>query len=223
MYVGRIMNRNLVTVSPDTSLNDALDITRKNKIQHLLVLNQSGKLVGIVSSHDIKQTLASPATTLSTHELNYLLDQVTVESFMTKNVLTVPPDTTVERAAYIMQTNSISSLPVMVDDDAVGIVTTTDVMKVLLEAIGMSDDTMRLIVFVKNRIGTIADVSSILRDNAVNIQSLVTWPERKDGEQVFQLVLRVLTRDSDKAIECLSNAGYKVLTGYVEDHSEYYD
>ena len=223
MYVGRIMNRNLVTVSPETSLNDALDITRKKNIQHLIVLDQSGKLVGIVSSHDIKQTLASPATTLSTHELNYLLDQITVESFMTKNVLTVPPDTTVERAAYIMQTNSISSLPVMVDDKTVGIVTTTDVMKVLLEAIGMSDDTMRLIVFVKNRIGTIADVSSILRDNAINIQSLVTWPERKDGEQIFQLVLRVLTRDSDKAVDCLTKAGYKVLTGYVEDHSVYYE
>lgn len=223
MYVGRIMNRNLVTVTPDTSLNDALDITRKKRIQHLIVLDESGRLAGIVSSHDIKQTLASPATTLSTHELNYLLDQITVSSFMTKNVLTVPPDTTVERAAYIMQTNSISSLPVLEGEKTVGIVTTTDVMKVLLEAIGMSDDTMRLIVFVKNRIGSIAEVANILRDNKINIQSLVTWPEKKDGEQIFQLVLRVLTNDGDKAIASLSKAGYKVLTGYVEDHSAYYD
>lgn len=223
MYVGRIMNRNLVTVTPETSLNEALDLTRKNKIQHLIVLDKSGKLAGIVSSHDIKQTLASPATTLSTHELNYLLDQITVKTFMTKKVLTVPPDTTVERAAYIMQTNSISSLPVMKGDKVAGIVTTTDVMKVLLEAIGMSDDTMRLIVFVKNRIGALADVACILRDNKINIQSIVSWPEKKDGEQVFQLVLRVLVSDGDKAVSSLVKAGYKVLTGYVEDHSIYYD
>jgi len=216
------MHRNIITVRPETSLNDAIDITQKNNIQHLIVLDKSGKLVGIVSSHDIKQTLASPATTLSTHELNYLLDKVTVSTFMTKKVITVPPDTTVERAAYIMQTKSISALPVMVGEKTVGIVTTTDVMGVLLDAIGMGEDTMRLIVFVKNRIGTIAEVASILRDNSINIQSLVTWPE-KNYEHIFQMVIRVMTSDGEKAVACLKNAGLKVLTSYVEDHTPYYD
>jgi acetoin utilization protein AcuB len=222
MYVGRIMHRNLITVTPDASLNDAIDITQKHKIQHLIVLDSSGKLVGIVSSHDIKQTLASPATTLSTHELNYLLDKVTIGSFMTRKVITVPPDTTVERAAYIMQTHSISALPVMQGDRPLGIVTTTDVMGVLLDAIGMSDDTRRLIVLVKDRIGTIAEVTSILRDNAINIQSLVTWPE-KEGDHMIQLVLRVRADDGDKAVASLNQAGIKVLTGYVEDHTPYYN
>lgn len=222
MYVGRIMHRNIISVRPETSLNDAIDITQKNKIQHLIVLDKSGKLVGIVSSHDIKQTLASPATTLSTHELNYLLDKVTVSSFMTKKVLTVPPDTTVERAAYVMQTNNISALPVMEGENVVGIVTTTDVMGVLLDAIGMGEDTMRLIVFIKDRIGAIAEVTSILRDNNINIRSLVTWPEKQSGA-VVQLVLRVMISDGEKAVTCLTQAGIKVLTGYVEDHTPFYN
>ncbi|GAB6094901.1 CBS and ACT domain-containing protein [Desulfatiferula olefinivorans] len=222
MYVGRIMHRNLITITPDASLNDAIDITQTHNIQHLIVLDAAGKLAGIVSSHDIKRTLASPATTLSTHELNYLLDKVTVGSFMTRKVLTVPPDTTVERAAYIMQTNKIRALPVMKDDRLVGIVTTTDVMGVLLDALGMSEDTQRLIVLVKDRIGTIAEVTSVLRDNAVNIQSLVTWPE-KEGDHMIQLVLRVRADDGDKAVESLGRAGIKVLTGYVEDYTPYYN
>lgn len=220
MYVGRIMHKKLVSVKPQTSLSEAIELTEKNKIDHLLVFDDEEKLKGIVSTVDLKQTIASPATTFSTHELNYLLDQVTVETFMTKKVITIPPDTTVERAAYIMRINNISALPVVEEDKTVGIITTTDVMSVLLDALGMSDDTMRLIIIVKNRIGDIAGVSSIMKEKNINIHSFVTWPE-KDHENTYQLVMRVAISDGEKAISLLTEGGYKVLTGYVPNHTPY--
>lgn len=221
MYVGGVMHRDIISVRPETSLNEAIEIARKNKIKHLIVFDKHKKLVGIVSSHDLKQTIASPATSLSVHELNYLIDQITVGSFMSRDVITVTPDTTVERAAYIMQTNSISALPVVNDGQTLGIITSTDVMGVLLDAIGLSDDTMRLIVFVKDRIGAIAEVTSILRDHYINIESLITWPE-KSNKDICQLVMRIYKRDKEKAIFALTNEGYKVLTRYVEDPSPYF-
>jgi len=103
MHVGRIMHTDLVTVPPDTTIIKAKDIIAKKRINHLLVVDKNEELVGIVSDRDIKQSWASPATTLSTHELNYLLTQLTVEIIMVRKIVTILPSTTIERAASIMQ------------------------------------------------------------------------------------------------------------------------
>lgn len=220
MYIGRIMHTDLITVTPETTLEDARDILEKKKIEHLLVVNSQGKLVGIVSDRDLKQNWASPATSLSTHELNYLLSKVLVKMIMVKTVVTVPVDTTIERAAYIMQQHNISALPVMENDELAGIITSTDVMSVLLDAIGMSDDSMRLAVFVKNAMGVLAEVSAVLRDEKVNIQSLLTWPE-KNHPGISQLVMRVAAQDGLKAMNALKAKGFKVSSGYIKDITPY--
>ncbi len=220
MYVGRIMHTELITVSPTTSLEDASLLIKKKKIDHLPVINDSGKLVGILSDRDLKQYWASPATTLSNHELNYLLQQVIVEMIMITPVITITPNTTIERAALIMQENDINALPVMENDKLVGIITSTDVMGVLLSAIGISDDSIRLSVMVKNSIGTLAKLSKLLSKENVNIQSLFSWPE-KDFYGVYQLVMRIPKSDGQKAIAALKSNGYKVIESYVKDITPY--
>jgi acetoin utilization protein AcuB len=214
------MHTELVTVPPDTSLVQAKDIIAEKKIAHLLVVDEQGQLVGLVSDRDVKQSWASPATTLSVHELNYILKQLTVDLIMQKNIVTIPPDTTVERAASIMQENRISALPVVAKDKLVGIITTTDVMGLLLEAIGIDTDSFRFTVLVADRIGVVAEVSKVLQDNKVNIRSLVTWPEKKHPG-VYQLVMRVAAEDQEKAVSALTDAGFRVLTGYVDDLTPY--
>ncbi len=216
MYIGRIMHTDLITVSPSTSLEDANILIKKKNIDHLLVVNDSGKLVGIISDRDLKQYWASPATTLSNHELNYLLQQVLVEMIMVKAVETVSPDTTIERAALIMQEKDINALPVMDDGELVGIITSTDVMGVLLEAIGISEESTRLGVMVGDSIGTLANVSEILKNNQINIQSLFVWPE-KEVAGVSQLVMRIPKNDGQKAVDALKGNGFKVITRYEKD------
>ena len=216
MYVGRIMHTRLVTVAPDTSLRKAKEIIEEKRINHLLVVNKSGNLVGIVSDRDVRQSWASPATTLSVHELNYLLTQLTVEHIMVKKIITISPGTTIERAAYIMQQNRINALPVIESEKLVGIITSTDVMGVLLRAIGFGEKSARFTVLVQDRIGIVAEVSRILKEKNINIRSFVTWPE-KEYPGVFQLVMRVRLEDKDRAISALSDGGFKVLTEYVHD------
>lgn len=220
MYVGRIMHRNLITVSPDSSIKEATDLLEVNHIEHLLVVDASGQMVGILSDRDIKHNLASPATTFSAHELNYLLDQMNVGTIMIKEVITVTPDTTVEEAAQIIRENEISSLPVMRDGKPVGIVTKTDVMGVLMDALGLGGSNARIIVLVKNRIGVLADVCTKLRDERININSLITWPE-KDLDGVFQLVIRVREEKRAAALSAMESLGLKVLTSYQEDHEPF--
>lgn len=216
MYIGRIMHTELVTVSPQTTLVEARDLIAEKSIDHLLVVDKRGQLVGILSDRDLKQNWASPATALSTHELNYLLQKVEVGMIMVKTVITVPPDTTIERAAYVMQTNNISSLPVVDKDELLGIITSTDVMGVLLSAIGMSDDSVRLGVFVDDSIGRLAEVTNILSKEQINIQSLFCWPTR-DYPGITHLVIRIAGDDGAKAVLALEQGGFKVLTRYEKD------
>ena len=216
MYIGRIMHTDLITVSPKTSLVEAKKLVEEKQIDHLLVVNDKKKLVGIVSDRDLKQYWASPATSLSTHELNYLLDKVIVSMIMIKTVVTVPTNTTIERAALVMQQNRISALPVMEDGELAGIITSTDVMGVLLQAIGISDDSIRLSIFVRDSIGKLAEVTDCLKDAGINLQSLFCWPESKH-EGITQIVLRISSQDGEKAISALTAKGFKVKSKYEKD------
>jgi acetoin utilization protein AcuB len=220
MYVGRIMHTDLITVSPNASLVEANELVEKHGIDHLLVVNDEGTLVGLLSDRDLKRYWASPATTLSAHELSYVLEKLPVRIMMIKTIVTVSPDTTIERAAFIMQNHNINSLPVMENGKLLGIITSTDVMDVLLEAIGMQEDSVRLIILVQNRIGTIAEITALLSDNQINIESLITWPMRR-YPGVHQLVVRLSGEDGPKAVAVLNRAKFKVMTRYVEDLTPY--
>ena len=220
MYIGRIMHTDLITIDPEATLVEARALIERKNIDHLLVVNGQGKLVGILSDRDLKQYWASPATTLSNHELEYLLEKILVKMIMVKTVVTVTTDTTIERAAHIMQTHHINSLPVMEQEELVGIITSTDVMGVLLEAIGMHEDSVRISVLVSDRIGKLAEVTAVLKDHNINIQSLFAWPVR-NHPGIHQLVFRLSGDDGPQAAIALNKNNFKVLTRYVKDLRPY--
>jgi acetoin utilization protein AcuB len=214
------MHTDLVTVSPDTTLVEAMGILNEKRIAHLLVVDSKDKLLGLVSDRDLKQNWASPATSLSTHELNYLLAKVTVNMIMIRKYVSVTPSTTIERAALVMQEHRIGALPVMDGDRLAGIITTTDVMGVLLEAIGIDKESTRFTVLAYDCIGYLTDVTRVLKDIQINIRSVFAWPDKKHPG-IYQLVLRVPSRDGEKAISALKHAGFTVLTEYVRDLTPY--
>lgn len=115
-----------------------------------------------------------------------------------------------------MQQHHISALPVMEDDELVGIITSFDVVEVLLKAIGISDDSVRLGVFVVDSMGVLAQVSETLRDAEINILSLFCWPEH-DHPGITQLLIRVSLQDEAKTIEALNAKGFKVKNRYEKD------
>ena len=215
MYIGSIMRTDLITVSPKTSLVEAKELLDQNHINHLLVV-KNDKLVGVVSDRDLKQNWASPATTLSAHELAYLLQKLTVGMIMVKTVVTATPDITIERAAYIMQVNDISSLPITTNGKLVGIVTSTDVMGVLLDAIGMSDQSSRLSVFVDDQVGRLAQVTAALSEMKINIQSFFCYPV-PGYTGIVQVVIRVDKNNGEDAKKALEGKGFKVMAKYHQD------
>jgi acetoin utilization protein AcuB len=220
MYVGRKMATKLVTVTPETTIVKARDLLREHNIKQVPVLDKQDRLVGILTDRDIRSAWASPATTLSVYELTYVLQKLTVESVMVKNVITTTPDATIERAAKVMHDNRIGSLPVVEGDKVVGIITSTDLMEVLLDALGIEEESGRIVVLVKDRIGALADVCGLLQQKNINIRSMVTLPLHQ-YRGLYELVMRLSPTDRVMALEHLTQAGYKVITEYKKDRAPF--
>jgi acetoin utilization protein AcuB len=120
-----------ITVSGDTTLPEVCRLMAGNAIRHLPVMSE-GRLVGIVTWGDIREASASGATALSIFELHYLLDKVKVGEIMTPGPITTTPLTSVSRAAQIMLENKIGCLPVMSHGRLVGIMTESDILRMLV-------------------------------------------------------------------------------------------
>ncbi len=144
MLVGKRMTPNPVTVSEDTPIDEALKLMREKKVRRLPVLGKKGELVGIVAEKDILYASPSPATSLSIHEIHYLVSRIKVAEIMRKKVITVGDDTPLEEAARVMADNQIGALPVMHDGKLVGIVTETDLFNVFTEQLAARRTGVRL-------------------------------------------------------------------------------
>jgi len=119
-----------VCVSPQTTLPEALELMHKRHIRRLPVVS-NGKLAGIVTYGDLRGAQPSEATSLSVYEVTYLLNKVTLERLMAKNVVTVTPQTTVGEAAKLMLRHKIAGLPVIEDGQVVGILTESDIFRMV--------------------------------------------------------------------------------------------
>jgi acetoin utilization protein AcuB len=220
MYVGWHMKTNLVTVSPETSILEAREMMDTHKVSHLPVTDGKAHLLGMITDRDLKKAWASPATTLSVYELTYVLQKVTVESIMSQDVIVATPDMTIEKAGSILHDRKIGALPVIKDEKLVGIITSTDLMEVLLMAMGVWQDSKRMSLIVRDRIGTLADVGELMRKADVNIRSIIIVPLRGQTE-IWQLILRVNMERYEDALSVLRGAGFKVVTQYIEDLTPY--
>jgi acetoin utilization protein AcuB len=175
MLVKERMSRHPITIRPDVSLHDALRVMRDEKVRRLPVLDKEGQLVGIVLEKDLLYASPSPATSLSVHELNYLVSRITVESLMTRDVVTVNEECTLEEAARIMADNSIGGLPVMRDGTLVGMITESDLFKVFLELLGAREWGIRVTLRVPDQRGMLARLTEALSTGGADIVALGTF------------------------------------------------
>lgn len=192
----------------------------QHRISHLPVTDGKAQLLGIVTDRDLKEAWASPATTLSVHELTYVLQKLTVANIMTRKVISATPNMTIERAARMMHDHKIGGLPVVKNEKLTGIITITDLMEVLLMALGLSDDTKRFSLLVTDRAGVLAKVGKVMQQAEVNILSTMTVPLRGHHD-IWQVIVRVALTDYKTAVQSLEETGLKVLTDYVEDLTPY--
>ena len=161
MLVKERMSHPVISVRPDMPILEALKLMQRERIRRMPVI-QDGKMLGIVSDKDLIHAAPSDATSLSVWEINYLVSKIHVKEVMTAHVLSVTEDTPIEEAARIMADNKIGGLPVMSNGGVVGLITETDLFKILLELMGARETGVRVTVVVPDRPGELGELTQAI-------------------------------------------------------------
>lgn len=133
------MTSNPITVDPKTTLPAAYHLMKLNRIRRLPVVNDEGQLVGIVTLGDIREARPKESKSSSAWELHLLIAGLETRDFMSPNPITVAPETPVKQAAQLMLQHKIGGLPVIDADSVVGIITESDICRVLIERLPEPD------------------------------------------------------------------------------------
>jgi len=196
MLVYERMSRHPMTVSPNTAVEQALKRMRDEKVRRFPVVDDDGKLVGIVSDKDLLYAAPSPATSLSIYELHYLYSRITISQVMTRDVVTVQEDDPIEEAARVMVDNKIGGLPVMREGKLVGIITETDIFKTLMEMMGARDPGVRLTMLSPELRGQLAALTGAVTELGGNIISLGTFWGKDASNAVITMKVTGVSKDA---------------------------
>lgn len=209
MLVKERMSRPVITVYPDTSMQEALELMRQEHIRRLPVVDRRGQLIGIVTENDLDKASPSSATTLSKWEIRELVSKVKVERIMTHDTVTVDEDTPIEEAARIMADCKVSGLPVMSGGKLVGLITETDLFKILLELMGGRQGGVRLTLEVPMGPGQLAQLTDAIYAAGGDIVSLGTY--LGENSETGRIIVKVTGVPKDKLVETVQNKVLRIV------------
>jgi CBS domain-containing protein len=129
--VAELMTSEVISVSPEQPLRDAINLLRMHRIRHLPIVNDS-VLVGILTDRDIKRATPSLLSGVGQSEYDRVFDGTQVGQVMTRDPLTVTPRTTLVSALETLVHRKIGALPVVEEERLVGIVTEHDFLREFL-------------------------------------------------------------------------------------------
>ena len=145
MLVKDFMTPVVVTVSETQSMLEAREIMRGKNLNSLPVVDDLKRVRGIITAEDIGKASPSDASTLSRYEANYLLGRLKVKDIMSRSVITVEAEDTVEFVAYKLYKHRVNALPVVnANNKLVGIISQSDIFRAFVEIMSMDRSCTRI-------------------------------------------------------------------------------
>jgi acetoin utilization protein AcuB len=193
MLVVERMTRSPVTVTGQTTVQQALDIIAERKLRHLPVLTDDGALVGIVSEKDLLRAGSDER----------------VEDIMTREIVTTTEYTALEEAARIMTDHKISCLPVMRDEKLVGIITETDLFQLFMELLAAREEGVRLTLLVPEEQGMLASLTAEITNLGGNILALGTFQGEDPTNRM--VTVKVANASTEKLLAIMEALGMEIV------------
>ena len=128
--IHKIIRTNVITINPKSRLIHARKIMLEKNIGRLIVMDNE-ELVGIITDKDIAKAFYKLKTNISEKYYDESVKKLLVEDFMTQNVITIRHDYKIGDCVKIMSDKKISGLPVIKNDKLYGIITKTDIIRLL--------------------------------------------------------------------------------------------
>lgn len=151
--VREVMSKDPITIDPEAPIATAIAVMRDKGVRHLPVVDDAGRLLGVISDRDLRDAVFSPAfaehlSLVARRRLRGLsatLEGLRVKDVMTWDAVTTKPEAALAQAAAVMFEGRFGSLPVVEKDELVGIITERDVLRALAETLpsvrGIDPDT----------------------------------------------------------------------------------
>lgn len=220
MFVQNHMTAPAITVKADIPFLDALQVMQEHHFRRLPVVDEAGKLIGIVAERDLLYASPSPATSLSVWEQTYLLSKIKVRKLMTEEVITTTPDTTIEDAAHLMVVKRVGGLPVVDKENRpVGMITETDIFKTLVQMFGGGKSGVRLTLGVPHGKGILARLAQAIHEMDGYIISFGSFPIREKPEE-DGIVMKVRETNREQLVQAVEALGDHVLDVREVEESE---
>lgn len=209
MLVKDFMTPAVITISEDQSILEARELMRGHNIISIPVVDDISRVRGIITIDDIGRASPSEASTLSRYEANYLLGRLKVRDIMSRMVISVNADETIEYVAYKLYKHRVNALPVVDENNKLcGIISQTDLFRAFVEIMSMDRSCTRITFDATDKVGVIAEVSSLFRENNINIISIVS---RQNQDGSAEVTIRAdLSEHGMGIIEQIREAGYTV-------------
>ena len=138
MTLDTIMSTDLITITPDENLAAAREIMYDKKIHHLPVVDDGGKLVGLVT---LTNVLAATDSFLREDDNRIHAREIIVRDVMVTDVATVDEHASLRQAALFLEKHRIGCLPVVTDGELKGIITDTDFVAVAINLLEQIEET----------------------------------------------------------------------------------
>lgn len=210
MLVKDFMTVDVVTVREDQSMLEARELMRGKNLLSIPVVDDIKRVRGIITIDDIGRASPSEGSTLSRYEANYLLGRLKVSDIMSHNVVSVSEDDTIEFIAYRMYKTNYNALPVVdAENKLCGIISKSDLFRAFVEIMGMNRTSTRITIDVKDKVGVVAEISKLFKDNDINIISIASRQDSETG--AYEVIIRAdLSECGMGIIEQIREAGYEV-------------
>jgi len=192
----------------------------KKRIRRLLVAksNKNGlQLLGIVSASDILHAFPPDVNPFAVEPRLSLEKVVTIQQIMSANPLTVEPDTPIEEAARLMRAQKIGSLPVVRDGSLVGVITQSDIFRVISSFFASPEAGVRITFALEKREDAFGLIAGLIAGHSIHVLSLFTSVQADFPVCVVQLTGHGL----DAFLEAMWKSKHRVLNVLqVLSHSE---
>ena len=179
MIVSHWMSTELVTVSKEASIQEAMALMKQESIRHLPVVDQKMNLLGWITDADLRGVLIAS-----------MLEELTLEDVMIRKPFTVNPEMPLEEAARILLEKRVGGLPIVKNGTLVGVITTVDILSAFVTFLGLFSESTRLDIKISGPPNPLPEITRIVRLHGSEIISVCQVPVEEGPEYSYSVRLK---------------------------------
>jgi len=211
MFVSRSMTRKVITVDQETPILDAQELLAEKNIRHLPVVDDDGRLIGIVTDRDIRSALPYQffKQSCSAEERQQFCD-MKVKDVMTPEPLSISPTYTIQDALLLIQDSKVGALPVVDEERKLkGIISVRDLLRAFINVLGIGQPGTLLGILVEEKVGQLKKIVDAITEENISFGSVLVaryWDQNKRA--VFPYLL---TQNVAHIKKKLKNLGFTII------------